>query len=107
MLYEKKQYAEAATAISDLVGKHPEKRDLVYYQGISLLASGEVDQSIALLKVSANESYQDVDKKTPWYLALAYLKKGDLTLATPWLEKTEKVDELHRKDAAKILKKIR
>jgi predicted Zn-dependent protease len=107
MLYEKKSYREAAEAISDLVEKHPEKRDLVYYQGISLLASGQVDQSIELLKVSAQETYQDVDKKTPWFLAIAYLKKGELALATPWLVKAETVDQLHSKDAAKILTKIR
>jgi predicted Zn-dependent protease len=107
MQYEKKKYAEAAEAISQLVVQYPDKRDLIYYQGISLFASGQVDQAIDILKVCASETYQDVDKKTPWFLALAYLKKGDLISAKSWLEKAEKFDEVHSKDAAKILKKIR
>ena len=105
-LYEKGQYAEAAKDIGRLIIDHPDKQDLKFYQAISLLASGDHVQSIRLLKECTEEPFQELHQRSPWYLALAYLKAGDKEEARHWLQRTLLIDELHKEPAGKLLQKI-
>lgn len=105
-LYEKGQYAEAAKDIGRLIIDHPDKQDLKFYQAISLLASGDHLESIRLLKECTEEPFQELHQRSPWYLALAYLKAGNKEEARPWLQRTLLVDELHKKPAEELLQKI-
>ncbi len=106
-LYEKGQYAEAAKDIGRLTIDHPDKQDLKFYHAISLLASGDYVQSIRLLKECTEEPFQELHQRSPWYLALAYLKAGDKEEARHWLQRTMLVDELHKEPAEELLQKIK
>lgn len=105
--YEKGDYAEAASAIGDLVAENPDKPDLKFYQAISLLATGDTEKSIGLLEECAGESQDNLDIRSPWYLALAYLTTGAKDEAQYWLQKTITLDDLHQKKAKELLEKIR
>ncbi|MCB0688903.1 MAG: tetratricopeptide repeat protein [Saprospiraceae bacterium] len=104
--YEKGDFAQAAKAISEIRDQYPDNKDLQFYQGISLLASGDAEKSISLFRNCLDETYQDLNQRTPWYLALAYLKTGNQTEARNWLEKTVAFDPSHKTSAQQILAKI-
>jgi hypothetical protein len=106
VLYEKGDYLAAAKAIEALKLIHPDKKDLKFYQAISLLAAGEVDQSIDLLLLCSQDNFQDLSTKSPWYLAMAYLKKGDKESAGKWLQQTLVHDSLHAQSAREILDQL-
>lgn len=105
-LYEKGKFSEAAPAIEALINEYPEKKDLKFYQAISLLGSGHIDESIEILKQCTTEPDQDLDKRSPWYLALAYLMNSDRNEAKIWLDKTILLDAQHKEDAQILLEKI-
>ncbi|MCB0665677.1 MAG: hypothetical protein KDC80_07640 [Saprospiraceae bacterium] len=105
-LYEKGEFSKAAIAIENLVADNPEKKDLKFYQAISLYASGQIEESIPLLESCTTEPYQELDERSPWYLGLAYLKKGERDQAIIWLQKAAEVDALHEESALKLLNKI-
>lgn len=105
--YEKGEYSEAAGAIGNLVAENPDKPDLKFYQAISLLATGDTEKSIRLLEECAGASQDNLDMRSPWYLALAYLTAGDKDKAQHWLQKTIALDDLHREKAKELLDKIR
>jgi tetratricopeptide (TPR) repeat protein len=105
--YEKGEYAKAASAIGNLVVENPDKPDLKFYQAISLLATGDTEKSIGLLEECAGESQDNLDIRSPWYLALAYLTTRDKDEAQHWLQKTIALDDLHQEKAKELLEKIR
>lgn len=105
-LYEKGEYRAAAAAIDALKSSHPDKKDLKFYQAMSLLAVGEVDSSIDLLLQCSQDDFQDLKQRSPWFLAMAYLKKGDQENAGIWLKQAIAMDSLHAQSARKILDQL-
>ncbi|NND32369.1 MAG: hypothetical protein HKN76_07225 [Saprospiraceae bacterium] len=106
-LYEKKQYLEASEALAELSASYPDKLDLPFYQAVSLLGANQVDAAIDILKVTATQNYQDLDRRSPWFLGLAFLMKSDENEAKVWLQKAVELDEQYGTDAASLLEKMR
>lgn len=106
-LYEKGDYRAAAEAIEKLIPNHLEKKDLKFYHAISLFVVGEFDQSIDLLLLCSEDNFQGLNQRSPWYLAMAYLKKGDKEAAAKWLKQTLTLDSMHAQNAQNILDKLK
>ncbi len=105
-LYELGSFVEAEQRIGELKSDHPDKPDLIYYQGIAALGGDRLDLAIELLEQSTAITYQNVSNKAPWYLGLAYLKKGNQEKAIEWLQKTVEIDDRHSQQARELIGKL-
>ncbi|MFD2823931.1 tol-pal system YbgF family protein [Lacinutrix iliipiscaria] len=104
--YQKEDYATAKTLFRNLYVSTKDS-EFLFYEGISLLELQETDD--AILKLTAHlESKDAVSEMTPWYLALAYLKKGDVRNAkTLLINIVEDQSRIFKKEDAKaLLKKL-
>ncbi len=74
--YSKNNYNEAIPLMEWYTQKHPEKTDLLLATAICNIELKNTDKAIAQLQtlISANTIYTE---KAQWYLAMAYLQKGD------------------------------
>ena len=104
--YEMGEYDKAKVAIAELSKIHTDKPDLLFYQGLATLGSGQAQEAIELFTDCLDITYQNVQTKAPWYLALSYLKLGDKSEAIKWLEKSMQVDDRHRNAAETLLKDL-
>ena len=105
--YELGSFSQAKEAIANLKSDHPDKPDLVFYEALAALGANDIDAAIQLFTDCREITFQDVMNRTPWFLALAHLKKGNRDQAVMWLETSLPVDEMHRQKAQELLKKLK
>jgi tetratricopeptide (TPR) repeat protein len=100
--YERGEYAKASKLLANL----PEKDASVhFYLGQCYLASGETDLAVASF-VTCLDAQGPFLSQSQWYLALAYLKKGDLRLAQETLEKVIQRRDSYSPKAEALLKQL-
>jgi len=108
-------YEEALTTLEDLTTRSAddeaemkEKERLVfyvhYYSGISYLANGNAAKAIAELKAIKQSPSVYWQSKVQWYLALSYLKAGDVTRAEALLHQVagNRVAGKYRRQAMRL-----
>lgn len=79
----------------------------VFYAGVSLMAIGEYDQAIGEFKRKSEWESRDFAAASKWYLALAYLKKGEKEIALAYLEELEKANHRLSREAADLIRVFR
>ncbi len=104
--YEMGNYAEAQAAIAELKSEHPDKPDLIYYEGMAALASDQPKLAEDLFSQCLSIEFQDVNVKSLWYLGLTHLKLNNRQEAIQWLEKSRLQDPRHREEATALLKRL-
>ncbi len=104
--YEMGDYEKAKVAIGELSKTHSDKPDLVFYQGLAALGAGQAHEAIALFEKCLEIDYQNVKARSPWYMAMSYLKLGDKAQAIKWLENSLEVDDRHRTSAKTLLEDL-
>lgn len=116
--YKENDYNSALIALQKsktLAKRGPDESDpratfyIDYYQAQSYMALDKIDKAVPMLK-SAIKSVPDnlLKNKARWYLALAYLKLGELnnTEALLHLLSKEKQAEAYREKAIKLMKAL-
>lgn len=84
--YEQKDFQTAAKLFQELQNQSPDAGAFLLYASISDLSLGNTDQAITNLeKIIAADAPLFVEQGR-WYLALAYLQKGDLAKAKTQLQ---------------------
>lgn len=77
--YNAHRYGEAADRIGAYLQKHTEPVALRLYYGISLLETGETEQAIdQFIELNNTLIKSNYTRAADWYLALAYLRSGQL-----------------------------
>lgn len=104
--YENGRYYKAINLFNSL--ENSEKNYIKFYKAISLMQVNKTDQAIELLlplSTLKKEGKYGCSEKANWYLALAYLKKGNIDKARSQLMMIEKNPEMtfKKKEAAEIL----
>lgn len=85
--YEDGKKEEAERLIRVHLEDHPKDTEMKFYYGIILLGKGQADSAIPYLKsIEQDQSLQKYERQHQWYLALAYLRLGNVERATPLLE---------------------
>lgn len=79
----------------------------VFYTGVSLMAMGEYDASIREFKQISEWESRDFAAASKWYLALAYLKKGEKEIALAYLEELQKSKHPLSGEAAELIQVFR
>ena len=106
-LYENNQYSEAIVLFEKVLQEDNSRIGLNLYAGISNLEIEQYDK--------ANKNFQSIIDKKPnafvesaeWYLALAYLRTDEMDKAREVLTGIVNRDGYFRKDAKKILRKLK
>ncbi|PVW16277.1 tetratricopeptide repeat protein [Marixanthomonas spongiae] len=105
-LYETGQYTKAATAFKALY-QATSKDYLVFYQGVSLLASNQTHEGIEVLESYPWEVTQsDFAAPANWYLGLAYIKLENLAQATHYLNKVTQAKSPLSQTARNLLEQL-
>lgn len=84
--YQGQNFAEAAAAFKTLEEQQPENIAFRFYQALSELSSNNPDQAITILSELLESPDHLFAEQSRWYLALAYLQKGDREAATAQLQ---------------------
>ena len=99
--YDNKNYKEASTAFQELQSNNIDLIALRFYTGLSELGEGNSDNSINIFKEILDTPDHLFVEQSRWYLALAYLQKGDRDAAKLELDKIKKGQFKHKE--AKIM----
>lgn len=99
--YAHGKYVEVIPELVHLIEQHPEKTELQLYLAISYLQTDRAQLAITLLKrIEVGNARFEAAR---WYLALSYLKTGDVAAATPVLEELIAYDGIYRTQAEAAL----
>ncbi len=105
-LYESGSYDAANELFHRVERDGTSSPEVLFYHGLSLLASGRTDLSIEklspLLKQLADPAYSE---NLHWYLALAYVKSEDFQQAIPLLESLQN-SRFYQHKAANLIQAI-
>jgi predicted Zn-dependent protease len=99
--YENKNYKETSSAFQELQSNSPDLIALRFYTGLSELGEGNSDIATNIFKEILDTPDHLFVEQSRWYLALAYLQKGDRNAANLELTKIKKGQFKH--DEAKIV----
>ena len=102
--YENRDYREATARFEALYNQTGDSYYL-FYQANALMADNKVEEAVLVLNRHL-ETNDVLQKKTFWYLALAYLKLKNMDEATAYLNKVVKVEGYNYKKAQKLLKTL-
>jgi len=103
--YEQKDYAKASSLFQKIQAEKTDADALRLYIGVAELSLGNADKAISELKIIVEAAPPLLVEQSRWYLALAYLKKGDNKNAIALLENIQ--SGTFKYDAAqKILEQI-
>lgn len=103
--YNELDYPNAILYYKQLLNKDPNQDKYILFLGVSYLADNQPEQAIRLFNNSPykNSMYaEDIN----WYLALAYIKKGDTQTAAILLQNLAKVSDYYKEQASALYKKL-
>ncbi len=103
-LYNKKDYDEAITSFKQYIADYPDDHDAKLYSAVSLLEKDRPDEVILLLSPIKNLKDFEMAGDVDWYLALAYLKTGEIGKAKQLLTAIEDLD--YQEKANELLEKL-
>jgi tetratricopeptide (TPR) repeat protein len=94
--YKTGNYEAAISAWSKMQTSQPNNDTLNYFLASAFLATEQSAKAIGYLERVTNSGSSVFVKDTYWYLALAWIREGDVTKAISWLELSDhpKKDEL-------------
>jgi predicted peroxiredoxin len=106
-LYDKKEYGAANPKFDTFLAKDPNNIAASLYAGISHLAVGETDRAIPLFKKVVADQNENFIEPAQWYLALAYIKRGDKNNALSMLGQIRNTPgHEYRENAKTLLRKL-
>jgi tetratricopeptide (TPR) repeat protein len=105
--YNSGRYAEAINAMeAALVNDAYNLSQYHFYLGVSYLANNNPDKAIANFRKTLSAD-NDFVQQSKWYLALAFLKKGDKEETKKLLQEISSMNAAYKqKEAAEILKDL-
>ena len=106
-LYDKGQFGNAKDLLNEILVPKDKNIDLLLYLAFSQLKTDEVIASIENFEfLKGLDNYKYVDEVN-YYLAVAYIKEGELSKARKILHEIEESDSKYQNEANTILKQLR
>lgn len=104
--YIARNYAKAAELFEELARLEPFNLNNQLFAGICRLGNRQPDEAIAALQPLADGDDQHVQSEASWYLALAFMKTGNLPSTRSYLSKVVEVKGYSWQKAAGILRNL-
>jgi TolA-binding protein len=105
-LYREGNYKAAEEAFSKLSANEKSSGEVLFLLGLSNLETGKYQSAVGNFNAVINESGQFA-KDAKWYLALTYLKTGEIGKATELFQSLSKSEGFYMKPSQKILRRIK
>ena len=106
-LYQEEKYSEAINEFERFQGDSDLEKYTSYYRAISHLAQNETTPAIRILEaLQGDQEVNNIQDGIQWYLALAYLKKGDEQISIKYFSELPS-DHYKAKEIKEILETIR
>ncbi|MGC3945644.1 MAG: tetratricopeptide repeat protein [Chryseolinea sp.] len=102
--YDKSDYAKAATLFSSILERGNDPESLLLLGNCNLVL-GNTDAAISNF-TELSKTSKELSMQARWFLALAYLRNGDKTDATPLLKEIAATDASYAAKAKDILKEL-
>jgi hypothetical protein len=99
------RYAEAIEELEPLVESHPEDTEASTYLGVARFLSGDASRSTVRLLEQGTSSFR-AGRLARWYLANAWLVRGDVDRAVEELEELAATGDWFGRSAKALLKKL-
>lgn len=104
--YNQKDYKKASDVLYRYVNANPSDLNAQFYLGISSIEAGKAGEGIRYLD-NVIEARGMLVEQAQWYLALAYLKEGDLTSCQRELKEIDVQGHDYRERAERLLEDLK
>jgi tetratricopeptide (TPR) repeat protein len=105
--YQKGDYTQAIPELRSAAGVHPQAANVRFFLGICLLLAGQTDAGIGELKQTVDLSDSAYLAEAHFYLAKAFLGKGEASRARKELKAVVELRGRFGDEAARLLKLIK
>lgn len=104
--YEEKNWTVAVSLFNELIDASPENTTYVFYGGIVNLKQEKPEQAISHFKEVLQEQDNLLASQANWYIALAYLKTGNINQVKYYLDKIITANMDRKEEAKELLQKL-
>jgi len=104
--FDAKNYQKSVTCFNTALGGNPDDLQIMFFSGLANLKAGHTDEAIPLLEKVLTNKNSGYETDAAWYLALAYLKKGDKDRVRSLLSLVLASDNYYNQKAAELLGKL-
>lgn len=104
--YNTGDYKKAESGFAKIMAEDPASGKASFYLGLTEIASGNTDNAIRDLSSAAVQQCE-FNQEAQWYLAMAYLKKGDGKNASSLLRKLSDTKGFYSDRSRKILRRLK
>jgi tetratricopeptide (TPR) repeat protein len=104
--YQQGDYARAISGLREDAKLNPKDAGALFFLGVSYLLSGRTDEGIAALQQSVALGDTPYLEEAHYYLAKAFLRKGDLAAARRELEEVVRLEGDHEDEARRLLQQL-
>jgi tetratricopeptide (TPR) repeat protein len=104
--YVRGEYAQAAAGLRAALGEDPASVEARFYLGISALLAGNAEEAIRELARVAGGDDPDLAEAARYYLAKAYLGRGEVGAARRALRPVAQGDGAHKERAQQLLQAL-
>lgn len=105
-LYENREYANAINGFNTYINQYPDQYEVRLYRGIANMQMDSINLAIKDLE-AVMENNRKLTDQAQWYLALLYLKDGDVAEARKILKQIAESENIFNEKAQNILNKIK
>ena len=104
--YQRGDYAGAISGLREAAKLNPKDAGALFFLGVSYLLSDKTDEGIAALQQSVALADTPYLEEAHYYLAKAFLRKGDLAAARRELEEVVRLEGDHEDEARRLLQQV-
>ena len=106
LAYEKENWEKAIDHFDKLLLLQPEKAEYAFYAAILDLKLNNAYRAIKRFQTVLKKEDPLLEDQTIWYIALAYLKEGNVEESEEYLQQIIKEDMANKEKASKLLRRI-
>lgn len=105
--YENKDYAAALATLTSLLKQNASDMEVRFYTAICQLRLGKVEEAIDNFKTIIADNNNIFIREAQWFLALAYIKNGQIEKAQENLNLIQKETHPRAKNVEALLNKLK
>lgn len=105
-LYETGNYKEAQQEFNIILKSQPDNEAALFYSGIICMEMNDFQNAINLLQKLDDNKNNKFYRPSKWYLALCFIHMEDKEKAVEYLHMLREENDLYRKNAEEIVKKL-
>ena len=107
LTYEKENWRDSKSYFSELLEKHPGNIEYTFYLGVLNLKLDKTNKALEQFQGILQKDDPLFEGQANWYLALSYLKNGDIEESAYYLDRIIREDMANKEKASELIKKLK